>query len=129
LENPPGLYIHYVRENIAPPADFCSTRKAKLQGHAQEIKDAQRIPDIRLEIPYEEYRSAEIRRFTDSLTAEEYQELFEKERRVNRRKFRSMTTEQLDDLTHRTIRVELESSGRVNLLSFDDFCRNHSVSV
>src|ERR1022692_3732104 len=50
FENPPGLYVVYVRDNIAPATEFCSTRKARLhqqaknadgQQAAREARDAQ----------------------------------------------------------------------------------------
>jgi hypothetical protein len=38
VENPPGLYIFYVRDNIVPPADFPTSRKRRLQQEAQQAK-------------------------------------------------------------------------------------------
>jgi hypothetical protein len=29
FDNPPGLYVFYVRDNIAPPADFFSSRQRR----------------------------------------------------------------------------------------------------
>jgi hypothetical protein len=127
LENPPGLYVHYIRDNIAPPAEFWSRRKAKLHEEAQQLRNADIARQAQLEIDYEEYRSAEVRRFAETLPPEEYREIFDRLRLANRSVFRSMTAEQLDDLTHRTVRGELENSGRVMLLSFEAFCRTAIV--
>lgn len=127
LENPPGLYVCYIRDNIAPPADFWSSRKAKLHEEAQQLKNAELARKAQLEIDYEEYRLAEIKRFAESLSTEEYRQIFDEQRRFNRSVFKSMTTDQLDDLTQRTVGAELEKSGRVELMSFEDFIRSQTV--
>jgi hypothetical protein len=127
LENPPGLYVYYVRDNITPPAEFWSTRKAKLHEEAQQIKNDELSHKARLEIDYDEYCGAEINRFVAALPVDEYQSIFTRLRQVNRRLFKSMTADQLDDLTHRTVRGELENSGRVQLLSFKEFSANQSI--
>ncbi len=127
LENPPGLYVFYVRDNVTPPADFQSSRKTRLYQQAQELKNAELARRASLELEYDEYRSLEVKRFADALPAHEYQQLYDKQRRVNRGLFRSMTAEQLDDLTHRTIRGELENSGRVQLISLDEFIKAQTV--
>jgi hypothetical protein len=120
LQNPPGLYVCYVRDNIAPPADFCSTRKVRLREQAQQVKDAQAARKARLELAYEEYCAAEIKRFiAEDLPREEYEQLFQNHRVRNRATFRMMTDNQLDAVTHGTIRAALEKNGRVNLLSFE----------
>jgi hypothetical protein len=121
LENPPGLYVFYVRDNIQPPADFWSSRKAKLHDEAQQLKNAELAQKARLEIDYEEYRNAEIRRFAAALPVEEYEGIFQQQRRLNRNIFKSMSPEQLDDLTHGTVRAILEKSCRVPLMSFNEY--------
>ena len=59
---------------------------------------------------------------------DEYKPLFNQQRRINRSEFKLMTDEQIDDLTHRTVRAELEKSGRIQLLSFEEFCRSMTRS-
>lgn len=88
LENPPGLYVFYVRDNIASPSNFCSRRKARLHDEAQQVTNSDLARKARLEIDYEEYRSAEIRRFAEALPAEEYKRIYEQQRRLNRSTFR-----------------------------------------
>ena len=92
LQNPPGLYVCYVRDNIAPPRDFPSTRKAKLHEQIQQTKDAEAARKARLEIEYDEYRSREVERFiTEVLPADEYKQMFEQHRARHRAALRSMT--------------------------------------
>jgi hypothetical protein len=125
FDNPPGLYVFYIRDNIAPPADFWSSRKAKLHEQVQQVKNAELSRKAQLELQYDEYRIAEVNRFaTEIMPPDEYKLLFDQQRRINRPFFRSMTNEQMDDLTHRTARAELEKSGRIHLLSFEEFCRS-----
>jgi hypothetical protein len=124
LENPPGLYVFYIRDNVAPPSEFWSSRKAKLHEEAQQVKNTEISRRARLEIQYDEYRIGEVNRFaTETLPPDEYKLLFDQQRGINRAVFKSMTDEQMDDLTHRTVCAELEKSGRIQLLSIEEFCR------
>jgi hypothetical protein len=127
LENPPGLYVFYVRDNVAPPADFWSSRKAKLHEQAQQMKNAELARRAQLEIEYDDYRVGEVNRCSaEIMPQDEYKLLFDQQRRINRAAFRSMTDEQLNALTHQTVRAELEKSGRIELLSFEEFCRRQT---
>jgi hypothetical protein len=127
LENPPGLYVFYIRDNITPPADFWSSRKARLHDQAQQLKNSTVARKAQLEIDYEGYRSAEIKRFADALPVDEYQQIFEEQRCLNRSLFKSLTPEQLDELTQRAVLGALENRGCVQLLSFDEFCKIQTV--
>src|ERR1039458_1780255 len=124
FENPLGLYVFYVRDNVAPPAGFWSSRKTKLHEQAQQMKNAELASRAQLEIQYDDYRVGEVNRFAAEMPQDEYKPLFDQHRRINRSEFRLMTDEQMDDLTHRTVRAELEKSGRIQLLSFEEFCRS-----
>jgi hypothetical protein len=127
FKNPPGMYILYVRDNIVPPADFWSSRKARLHEQAQQAKNTERVRQAQLEIDYEEYQAAEIKRYIGETTPrEEYQRMFAQVRQDNRRIFKQMTPGQLDELTARSIAAELKQSGRVPLLSFEEFCRKRT---
>ena len=123
LENPPGLYVFYIRDNVAPPADFWSSRKRRLHDQAQQLKNAEIARKAQLEINYAEYRTAEIRRFVEALPADEYVQILEEQRRQVRGLFRSLTSEQADDMAHRMLRAELEKSGRVQLVPFEEFMK------
>ena len=121
IENPPGLYVYYIRDNITPPIDFWSSRKAKVHDEAQQVTNFEKSRQARLSLEYDNYRSTEVDRFAKSLATDEYQQLFQTIRLLNRSMFKSMTDKQVDDLTHRNVRDELESSGRVRILSFEEF--------
>ena len=128
LNNPPGLYVFYVRDNITPPANFWSSRKARLHEQAQQAKNAERARQAQLELDYDEYQEAEIQRYMgETMPQEEYQQMFAQLRHDNRRTFKQMTALQLDELTLRSIAHELKESDRVPLLSFEEFCRQADV--
>jgi len=130
IENPPGLYVIYLRDNITPPADFCSSRKSLLQEQANQAQQAEASRKARLELQYEIYRDQEIKRYaTQIMPREEYQQIFDQQRRRNRAVFKFMTEAQMDHLTRSTVCSELEKSGRVKLLAFEEFCRTAAETV
>jgi len=126
FDNPPGLLISCIRDNVAPPAAFVTSRKKRLQDQTTQVRDAERASRAILQIRYDEYRSEAIRSFiSEKLPPSEYDRLFHECRLRNRREFRLMTDAQIDDLTHSKIRAQLEKSGQVPMLSFEEFCRVH----
>jgi hypothetical protein len=126
LENPPGLYVFYVRDNIAPPADFPTSRKRRLQKEAEQARHAHTQNLAQLKIDYEAYCVAEAKRFIrEVLPPEEYQRIFQQHRSYNQNLFKHMTEEQLRELTESTVRAEVQKNGRVQLPSFEDFGRKH----
>ncbi len=129
LENPPGLYVIYIRDNVKPPASFCSSRKSRLHKEANQVKNEDIARKARLEIDYADYRESEVLRFSESLHMDEYKKLFAAKRRVVRSTFNSLTSQQLDDMTHRALRGDLEVSGRVPLFSFEQFCERSIILV
>jgi hypothetical protein len=127
IENPPGLYVFYIRDNILPPAEFLTTRRARLceEAHGAEKSKAAYVA---LESNYDNYRVKEIKQYiADNLTAEEYRQLLERHRGENSKVFRSMTASQIEDLTERSVQSELIETGQVNPLSFDAFCKQNSA--
>ena len=130
LENPPGLYVFYIRDNIAPPTTFWSSRKETLRTKAQQLKNIESARNAKAEIKYEEYRDREVKAFaTEVLPRDEYEKLFNELRSLNRSTFRGMSEAQMDDLTHGTVRAQLQSTGRVKLLSFEEFIANRIAST
>jgi hypothetical protein len=123
FDNPPGLLISYIRDNIAPPARFLTSRKKRLEDRLTQVRDAERASRAILRLRYDEYRSEAVSRFIEQLPSSEYDQLFNECRLRNRGEFKLMTDAQIDDLTHGKVRAEMEKSGRVPLLSFEEFCR------
>lgn len=126
FENPPGMYVLYVRDNILPPENFMSRRKLRLQEEAQQAQDAQRARQAQLEIAYEDYRYAAVERYIASLPPAEYQQLVAAARRELKPKYLNMTAEQLNALATNWVRADLRNRGRVPLMLFKDFCCEHA---
>ena len=129
FENPPGLYVHYVRSNISPPADFHSSRNAKRHDQLQQLQKADLAHRAQLELDYADYRDAQINKFAEALPADEYQRMFKEERWALRGIYKSMTPAQLDDVTHRSVRGQLIKSGRVPLLPLEEFIQRQTNSA
>jgi hypothetical protein len=128
VENPPGLYVFYIRDNIAPPADFPTSRKRRLLQEAQQEKHAEMHSLAQLKIDYEAYCAAETKRFIrENLPSEEYQRIFQEHSRYNGNLLKHSTGEQVQELTESTVRAEIQKSGRINLLSLEEFSRKQSA--
>jgi hypothetical protein len=124
LDNPPGLYIVYIRDNIVPPPNFWSSRKAGLYEEAQQSKNVTAANNARLELEYDQYRTSEVERFiAEEMSSIDYQAVMEVHRKQNQGLFKSMTSAQLETLTEATVRTEIIKKGRCSLLSFDDFSK------
>ena len=127
VENPPGLYVFYISDNIAPPTEFPTTRKRRLQEQAQQVKHAEHARAAQLRIDYESYCSEETRRFIrEVLPAEEYRQLSQQHSHSNRILLKKMAEKDLEKLTEGTVRAEIQKSGRVQLMSYDEFAQKQA---
>lgn len=123
IENPPGLYIHYVQTNITPPDEFWSSRKRQLKQQAHQEKNTTDGLHAKLELEYEAYRAEETLRYIDAMPRAEYERLHQQHLRWNRGTFKLMTAAQIEDLTKRSVESDIRDGGNVPLLSFDAFCQ------
>jgi hypothetical protein len=122
LENPPGLYITYIRDNVAPPADFPTSRKRRLHEQARQTWEAKQARAAQVKLDYEAHCAAELTRYLrEEMPTEEYERLAAQHRRRNAGLFSHMTDEELDRLTEGTVRSEVQQSGRVRHASFEEF--------
>jgi len=127
MENPPGLYVLYVRDNVQPPASFLTSHKRKLLQQTVQTRQGEKSRTAQLRIEYEAYCVAETKRYIrEILPPDEHQALFQQHLRSNRQMLKRSTDAEIEELTHSTIRAEIQKSGRVNLISFEDFCRKLS---
>lgn len=130
FHNPPGLYISVVQQNGPVPDSFISSRKRRLSEDAQQKKNAELARQAQLEMDYDKYRRAEINRFVkETLPADEYQTLFDAIHQQNRRVYKQMTPEQLDDITRAAVAYDLRESSRIPLLTFEEFCKERLATV
>ena len=121
LDNPPGLYVYYVRDNIQLPADFRSSRMHRAIEQDWQRKESELAKEQQQEAEYAEYLFVKVDEFANSLPADEYSKLFKEQRSLNLKEYPKMTPKQIDDVTHKTVRRAIADSGRVMLLSFKDF--------
>lgn len=124
ITNPPGLYIMYVRDNVAPPADFGSSRKKALAVQAIRRRAVDQGRAAQQKLDYEAFCAAETARFiAEEVPADEYRSVAETHRRKNRALLKHLSPHELEEITRRTVRSEIERSGRVKLLDYEQFIR------
>lgn len=110
IANPPGLYVHHIRANTAPPPNFCSPRKRAAEAEREQIRSAN------LNEAYNQYYQAALQS-AESLP--QYETLFEQKRSENRGSFRS--AEKLNEVTRQSVLSELERTGQLRILSLNEF--------
>ncbi|MDQ6732566.1 MAG: hypothetical protein M3Z35_00395 [Nitrospirota bacterium] len=127
FHNPSGFYVKFIENNAPIPDTFWGSRKQRLHDEAEHAKNAERSRQAQLAIDYEEYQTVEVKQFiSDRLPVQEYDRMFEQCRQDNRRRFKNMTAAQLDELTRTSVCAEVKQSGRVTMLSFEEFCSQNA---
>lgn len=122
LDNPPGLYVIYIRDNVIPPATFVTSRQRRLNEEARRATQSEEAKLAERKLEFEAYCAGEISRYIrDVLPAEDYQQLLHKHRRRNRNVLTRMPEAELDEITEASVRAEIRDSGRVTLPTFDQF--------
>ena len=122
LNNPPGLYIYHLRENIAPPRKHLPERQTSSERNSFQAADDKSSAGLEKLAQYEDYRVTEVKRFIrERVSTEEYGTLLKQHRRRNKILFKRMSATQLDAVTERSVIGELTESGRVQLMSFEEF--------
>ena len=121
LENPPGLYVFYVRDNVAVPRLFLSSRKVRLHQEAHQGRNEKVALQAQLELEYDDYRTAQIDHHIEAMPRDEYQRLHAEQKRLIQIMCKSMTPSQIEELTGRAVRSEIANRGAVKLMQFDDY--------
>jgi hypothetical protein len=126
LDNPPGLYITYIRNNMVPPVSFPTSRTKRLREQARQTRETEEAELAQLKLDYGAYCAAESTRYVlEEMPAEEYRRIATEHRRQNASLLKHMTDEELDALTESTVRSEVQHNGRVRLPSFEEFASRH----
>lgn len=126
FDNPPGMYVLYIRDNIQPPENFVSSRKQRLQEAAHQTQNSDRARRAQLEIAYEEFQHEAVNRYIADLAPENLQKMVTAAKQQLRNTYGKMTESQLDALTTTWVRADLRNSGRVPLITFAEFCAQNS---
>jgi hypothetical protein len=122
LENPPGLYVLYIRDNILPPAGFSTERTRRLHAQAKADRAGEEARLARARIEYEAYCAAEITRFIrEEMPCDEFRQLTDRHLRQVRSLLKHMGDEEVAQLAENMARTDLRQSGRVSLPSFADY--------
>ena len=59
IANPPGFYVSFVRDNIAPPATFETSTHRELKAAAKQARDKEKALQAKLKLAYEAYLDTE----------------------------------------------------------------------
>lgn len=130
LNNPPGLYIYHIRENLTPPTKHLPGRQVNGDRNDSQPADDGSSAGLERLVQYEEYRATEVKRFIrERISSEEHGTPLKEHLRRNKSLFKRMSATQLDAVTERSIIGELTESGRVQLMSFEEFIGSQGLSV
>jgi hypothetical protein len=75
VQNPAGLYVSFVRDNIPVPKSFETTRKRGERVARETARAAERRRQNQLKSAYEEYEQSELATYVAALPPEHYREL------------------------------------------------------
>ena len=90
IRNPPGLYVHLVRANVAPPDRFETSRRRKLREAAEEARSGATQDGAEMQLAYMEYRKQEIdRHIASNFSNEAYSQAIEEKKRDLRKTIRT----------------------------------------
>ncbi len=102
FRNPAGMYVRFIEENVPVP-------ETQRKGQGTPSRQAE----------YDEYCRQEIDRF--AAKSKEYRTILERQRQETKASFPTMLPLQIEQLAHHAACSEIKVSGRVKLLSFDQF--------
>ena len=128
FRNPSGFYVKFIENNGPVPDWFWSSRRRQHLA-AQKTKESEQSRLFRLQQAYDEHVRQAVQTFIhEQLRVEEFEAMVAPRRHDAKRTFRSMTDAQIDEIARGMASASLKDSGRVPLLSFDEFCRKTPLS-
>ena len=124
FHNPPGFYVHLIRENIAPPLHF-ETHRIKMEreeAHRERNRAAQKR--LEQESAYREYLAREVEVYIASPEhTTEYENVIELKQKQLTKDYRSLALCGKETLREVAAAAALaEISGRLAVMSFEEFC-------
>ena len=130
LDNPPGLYVLYVRDNMAPPASFPTSRTRRLHEQARQEKETQQARTAQLKLEYDTACATELDRYIrEELSAEQSQQLLEKHRSQYRNRFSRMSEAQIEELAASAVRMEVTETRNPKRMTFEEFVQTRGETV
>jgi len=116
FHNPPGFYVHLIRENIQPPEYFLEARRAR------ERRRDQPVDELEVELAYEEYRNRQVDLKIKSITAAEFRRMVDERKKQIRKEnpsYALMPAQTVAEIAQGAVRSDLAK--RLDLLSYEDF--------
>jgi hypothetical protein len=125
FHNPPGLYVHMIEMNVLPPSTFESTRQRTLREEREKARDQERVRELDLRESYERYQRTVVDDYiARHIDAAEYSTLLACEVNVLKQMYPTMTKSQMGETAHRMVWSNVKGSGRVSVMSFEEFAAN-----
>lgn len=127
IRNPAGFYLSLIRDNVAVPTNFETSRKRREREERHRAQAAERERVSRLKMAYEDYQHAEIEKYLAALPPAEYEELIQQKTAELSKEYPSMAGRLAGDHLAKMARVSLASDviQRLSLVSFSEFCKTH----
>ena len=125
FRNPPGFYIYLVRENLAPPSTFETSRTRKLREQADAARFRALQDKAGLELAYMDYRKQEIdRHIAAQFSNEAYIRALEEKRAQLRGSYKNaawLTEQQQMEFAAAHFRKDVAKG--IQFISFESFCQ------
>ena len=119
FRNPPGFYIHLIRENVMPPESPHNGSLEPAQAHEEQERNYWKQRD--LELAYEEFKRAESKRYIAEHRSQDFPAAVEHKRRELAKTYRNVLPEFLDEMATQMVRGEM--ARQMEVMSFQEFCR------
>ncbi|MEP7308632.1 MAG: replication initiator protein A [Acidobacteriota bacterium] len=127
VQNPAGLYISFVRDNISVPKSFETTRKRGERVERETARAAEQRRQDRLKDAYRDYQEKEIARYVEALSPDRHEALLSIARAEllsEHPRLRHLASE--EQLAHHAeTRLFNSVASEVPLRSFQAFCKSH----
>lgn len=124
FHNPPGFYVHLIRENVQPPEYFLEARKVR------ERRQEQPVDELTVELAYEEYRNRQVDLRIKSLTSAEFRRIVDERKKQIRKEnpsYALMPAQTVAEIAQGAVRSEIAKG--LNLLSYEEFRQLRQDSV
>jgi hypothetical protein len=126
FRNPPGFYVHLVRENIVPPVTFSRSRNNCIQPPTLAPGQEAGAPTrAELQLGYEEYRREQAERYiATKLPPGEFDRAVREKKAELAKKYKSLLPAVLDEIACQAVRSDI--AGQIPLKTFEEFFRKIS---
>lgn len=118
ITSPTGFLVSLIRDNTPVPAYDHSDRQASKTRVSNKTKERKQV---RLVSEYESYQQKQIESFIHRMPEEEREALLQQIRQTNQNIFTNLTATQLNEMSLRSLWLDLKDSGKIPILSFESW--------